>query len=187
MISAEWHPDDERLLTRYLEGADPSVDAHVAWCRSCARRLSETAGTLDSWHEAAAGETTEAFDEPRLQAQRRAVQQRLGAALPARVLLFPASVDQQPATWLIRAAAAVLLVALTGAGMARMLQMPDPAPRSALHATSRETAPARLARDVAPDAALEDIELALMQPRTAELRALDAFTPHVRDISVTVR
>ena len=187
MISADWHPDDERLLTRYLEGADPSVDAHVAWCRSCARRLSETGVALDLWHEAAASEAAEAFDGPRLLAQRRAVQQRLGAALPARVLPFPASAGQPPATWLIRAAAAVLLVALTGAGMARLLQMPDPAPRSALRAPSRETAPARLVRDVAPDAALEDIELALMQPRTAELRALDAFTPHVRDISVTLR
>ena len=52
-------------------------------------------------------------------------------------------------------------------------------------AATRNAAPVRVVREAAADAAdLEDIDLALVRPRTAvaELRALDEFTPHVRDI-----
>jgi hypothetical protein len=79
----------------------------------------------------------------------------------------------------------VLLVAMAGAGVFRILRMPDPVSSSTRRAPARAEAPASPIRDTSTDAAvLEDIDLALLRPRTAvaELRALDEFTPHVRDI-----
>ncbi len=79
---------------------------------------------------------------------------------------------------------------MAGAGVFRILQMPDPISSSARRAPARASAPAGPVRVVSADAAdLEDIDLALLRPRTAvaELRALDEFTPHVRDIVVPRR
>jgi anti-sigma factor RsiW len=192
VICADWHPDDERLLTRYLDGADAdaSLDAHLAWCPSCTRRLGALTRDLDGLHRAADGAAAEAFDDARLGAQRRAIQQRLGAAVPARVLAFPSPPAPGRHAPLIRVAAAVLLLALTGAGVVRILQLPPPAMSSA--ATLGSGAPASATtgvrqRDAAPEAVLEDIDLALLRPRTVELLALDEFTPHVRDIVAPVR
>lgn len=188
MISAEWHPDDERLLTRYLDGAggDPSLEAHLARCPSCVRRLDALTAALDHWRASAEALASEAFDAPRLAAQRRAIQTRLGAAVPARVLAFPLP-GQERHTPLARVAAAVVLVALTGAGVFRVLQMPEAPARQAFRAAQRNAAvPVRSVRDALADAALEDIDLALVRPRTPELQALDAFTPHVRDVAVVL-
>jgi hypothetical protein len=44
---------------------------------------------------------------------------------------------------------------------------------------TRGSAPADVAAD---DAFLSDLELALERPRTRELVAFDAFTPHVREV-----
>jgi hypothetical protein len=44
---------------------------------------------------------------------------------------------------------------------------------------TRGSAPADVAAD---DAFLSDLDLALERPRTRELMAFDAFTPHVREI-----
>lgn len=182
MISAEWHPDDERLLTRYVEGADAAVDRHLAWCVSCRRRLSELASDLDALYGVAADEAAEAFGADRLAAQRRSVQQRLGAAVPARLLPFPGAVADARYLPFIRVAAAALLVALSGAGLVRIAQMDETASVVGVHTAAAPRAPlARFAREVADDPALEDIEVALAQSRTAELLALDALTPSVRD------
>jgi hypothetical protein len=189
VISAEWHPDDERLLSRYLDGAghDPSLDAHLARCVSCQRRQAALAGALDQWRASAHALAAEAFDDARLAAQRRAIQQRLGAAVPARVLPFALPGPERHAP-LARVAAAVLLVALTGAGLVRLLQMPDATPSRQAYrsAPARAVPPVRSVRDTSADAALEDIDVALLRQRTPELRALDAFTPHVRDIAVVL-
>lgn len=187
MISAEWHPDDERLLGHYVEAAiDPTLDQHVRWCRACARRLAALTSELDAWHLAASDAADEAFDEGRLAAQRRGIQQRLGAAVPARVLPFPVADAAQRHAPLARVAAAVLLVALTGAGLVRVLHMPQPVSSAVMARAAAPRAVAqRQAREVSADlAVLEDIDAALLRPRTAvaELRALDEFTPHVRDL-----
>lgn len=186
MGCAEWHPDDERLLARYVDRtADQTVAQHLDWCRPCARRLSAMKRDLDGWHLAADAEADEAFDDQRLAAQRRGIQQRLGAVVPARVLRFPGPGSLERPAPLARVAAAVLLIALAGAGVFRVLQMSAPvsSPTAFRGLPSRVTVPARLVRDTSADAAvLEDIDLALLRPRTAELRALDEFTPHVRDI-----
>ena len=144
---------------------------------------------LDGWHRAAADHADDAFDEQWMAAQRRGIQQRLGAMVPGRVLPFPAPGTLERHAPFARVAAAVLLVAMAGAGVFRILQMPDPISSSARRAPTRASArrQARGARVVGRCADLEDIDLALLRPRTAvaELRALDEFTPHVRDIVVS--
>lgn len=188
MIFAEWHPDEERLLGRYVDGtADQTLDQHLAWCRTCAQRATSITGQLEAWRQVAVDQADDAFDDARLAAQRRGIQQRLGSAVPARVLPFPVRDTAERHAPLARVAAAVLLVALTGAGLVRVLQMPERSSSAALTraAASRSVAPARQALDLSADAAvLEDIDMALLRPRTAvaELRALDEFTPHVRDL-----
>ena len=187
MIYAEWHPDDERLLARYVDrAADATLDEHLSWCQSCTRRLSAMTRELEAWHRAAADHGDEAFDEKALAAQRRGIQQRLGAMVPGRLLPFPAPGGPERHAPLARVAAAVLLVAMAGAGVFRIVQMPSPVSSpAALRAPVRAAVPTRLVRETSTDAAvLEDIDLALLRPRTAvaELRPLDEFTPHVRDI-----
>ena len=128
------------------------------------------------------------FDEQWLAAQRRGIQQRLGAVVPGRVLPFPVPGSAERHAPLARVAAAVLLVAMAGAGVFRILQMPDRVASSSAHARrgrAGDCARHELVRETSTDAAdLEDIDLALLRPRTAvaELRALDEFTPHVRDL-----
>ena len=183
MISAEWHPDDERLLTRYVEGTDAAVDRHVAWCVSCRRRLSEVSADLEAMYDGAATDAGTAFGAGRLAAQRRSVQQRLGAAVPARVLPFPGG-DAGSRYWpFMHVAAAAVLVAMSGAGLVRIAQQSDSASVVGIHTSAAPTGltSARLAREAAADPVLEDIEVALAEPRTAELRVLDALTPSVRD------
>ena len=193
MISAEWHPDDERLLARYVDRtADVTLDRHLAWCGSCARRLAAMTRDLDGWHRAVADQADQVFDPQRLAAQRRGIQQRLGAVVPGRVLPFPIPGAAERQAPLARVAAAVLLVAMAGAGAFRILEMPDRVPRSSAMrgAAPRPSAPARMGREVSADVAdLEDIDMALLRPRTAvaELRALDEFTPHVRDLVASRR
>ena len=175
---------------RYVEpSGDTTLDQHMARCRACAVRLSALIGDLEAWHGAAAAGGDEAFGPARLAAQRRGIQQRLGALVPARVLAFPHAARPPRHALLARAAAAVLLFALGGAGVVRVLNMPQPsAARVAARPAESQSAPAvRLTRDLSSDAALEDIDLALARPRTAELRALDEFTPYARDISTAPR
>ena len=188
MISAEWHPDDERLLTRYVEGPDPSVERHLTWCVSCRRRLAEVARELEALYDAATDEAEDAFDAERMARQRRAIQQRLGAAVPARVLAFPPSTSGGGYLPFMRVAAAALLVATCGAGLVRVAQMSESGSVVGIHTVAAQSVPiARLAREVPSDTVLEDIEMALAHPRAAELRALDALTPHVRDAVAPLR
>ncbi len=86
---------------------------------------------LEDWHRAAAEQADEAFDEKWMAAQRRGIQQRLGAMVPGRVLPFPVPGSAERHAPLARVAAAVLLVAMAGAGVFRILQMPDPVSSSA--------------------------------------------------------
>jgi hypothetical protein len=189
VISADWHPDDERLLTRYVEGADAAVDHHIAWCVSCRRRLSELSVDLDAMYDGAAADAGDAFTPDRLAAQRRSVQQRLGAAVPARVLPFPGTAAGGRFWPFVHVAAAAILVAVSGAGLVRIAQIADTGTLVSIHTSAAQTGlpGVRAARDAVTDPALEDIEVALAQPRTAELRVLDALTPSVRDIGVPIR
>jgi anti-sigma factor RsiW len=188
VICADWHPDDDRLLSRYLDSGAPddTLAAHLAWCRACARRATELARTLDDIHRAAVDEADAAFGADALASQRAAVQRRLGAEVTGRVLPFPVRTTSERHPLLIRVAAAAVLLALGGAGLVRFADLSSAdAPRPAI-ATLRPVQPSpvvtRRAQTPPDESLFAEIELSLAAPRTAELRALDDLTPHVRDV-----
>jgi len=187
VICADWHPDDDRLLSRYLDASvpDDTLEAHLAWCRMCARRSAELARTLDAVHRAAADEADAAFPPEVLAAQRAGIQRRLGAEVFGRVLPFPVRTPRERHPRPLRVAAAVLLVALGGAGVMRVAELgrsDTPRQANAVLRPAPSASPA-VRTSTTPDESLyAEIELALMAPRTAELRVLDDLTPHVRDV-----
>jgi hypothetical protein len=87
----------------------------------------------------------------------------------------------------------VLLLVITGAGAARFVIVQDRGlsrPMVNAHRTVSQSGAARAGRMrqvVFEESVFSDIDLALARPRTAELRALDDFTPHVRDTRVAGR
>lgn len=197
MIFADWHPDDERLLDRYLDpaGHDEACDRHLAACRRCRDRAASLHGLLERAHGAARSAADAAFDATRLDRQYMAVMARLGADIRGRLLAFPAEArTDRLALRLPRplrsVAAAILLATIAGAGAARFL------------ATSPDLDAARPARGLAAEpvrgmaiqsvsyadeSVFSEIDVALIQPRTAELRALDDLTPHAYDAIAPVR
>ena len=195
MIFADWHPDDERILARYLDAseADPTLDRHLGACGACARRLATLTRTLEAVHGAGSELADEVFDRTRLARQREAVLSRLGASPRGRILPFPpAFAPAWRPTRVPRAirtvAAAVVLIAVAGIGAGqfqRSLWRPS-APASA--EAVQPVAASALSRATPPDESIfSDIDFALAQPRTAELRVLDELTPHVRDAVAPIR
>ena len=190
MISADWHPDDERLLWRCLEPevADPTLDRHLSWCAGCRTRAGEMARDLDDIRAALVAETDAVFDAGRLASQRTRVLTKLGAAMPARVLSFP----QRRAAWFARrwqVAAAVLLIAATGAGAARLVLVQERVFARPARASRMVSPPGNghLRQIVFEESVFSDIDMALAHPRTAELRALDDFTPRVHEAGTPAR
>src|SRR4029453_7510924 len=80
VTSPEWHPDDERLLGRYLDrtAGDESLDRHLANCAVCATRYRSLERTLEGAYADAASIADAAFPPARLDAQRRSILLRLG-------------------------------------------------------------------------------------------------------------
>jgi anti-sigma factor RsiW len=91
VISADWHPDDDRLLARYVEPSvgDDTLDRHLTWCAACDARVRALAGDLEALRASLVDQADAVFDADRLAAQRRRVLVKLGAVTPARVLPFP--------------------------------------------------------------------------------------------------
>ena len=193
------HLHDDHLFECYLaqrQGgpADPPSAEHLAGCESCATRYAELAGLMDNLRADGEVESDEIFTLERLRAQQQQIARRIDAlGRPARVISFPgrfvqrtirASTSRSP-RWTAAAAAAGLFLGIAlGASYEWDWQARTPAP--GLTARGRlAPVPARgTAADIAADAAfLSELDLALEQPRTAELAAFDAFTPHVREIS----
>jgi anti-sigma factor RsiW len=196
------HLHDDRMFECYLaqrqgEPADPPTVEHLADCESCAARYTELVQFMDAVRADGDAEADVVFTSERLRAQQQQIARRMEAVgRPARVLSFPgrfvqgtirASTLRSP-RWTAAAAAAGLFLGIAlGASYEWEYRAPTPAPT--LNARSGRLAPvsARVPSvDVAADADfLSELELALQQPRTRELAAFDAFTPHVREIVVT--
>lgn len=192
MIFADWHPDDERLLNRYLDATerDEACERHLATCRSCAGRFAALSAILEQAHESARIAADAAFDSPRLERQHAAILARLGAETRGRLLAFPARAQ---ATWresrfpspVRTAAAAAILAMVIGATAGRFVTTAGDASRGAPAVRAEIGQPVAIqavSRAVPADESIfSDIDLALAQPRTAELRVLDDLTPHARD------
>ena len=200
MIGRPRHLHDDRLYDCYLalrqgESADPPTAEHLADCEDCAARYAELAQLMDAVRAEAAAETDALFTSDRLRAQQQQIVRRMEAiGRPARVISFPgrfvqgtirASALRSP-RWTAAAAAAGLFLGIALGASYEWEYRARPT-NPALSARSGRVAPAVTrspVADVAADADfLSELELALEHPRTRELAAFDAFTPHVREIS----
>jgi hypothetical protein len=206
------HLRDDRLFDCYAaerSGETPDLRAaeHLADCSDCNARYAEIARFMDALRAEGQAEADEIFTADRLRAQQQAIARRLEhVGRPARVISFPGSpagrtivstTARVAPRWIAAAAAAGLFVGAglgmsyewerggfgagfragsgAGSGLSRTLQG---RPRLAPVATGGTSQ-----TDVAADEAfLSDLEVALDRPRTSELRAFDALTPHVREI-----
>lgn len=207
MMARVHHLRDERLCDCYYaeragERADPPAAEHLAECTACGVRYAEMAAFLDGLRADADAAGDEVFTPERLRAQQQRIAERLehiGAA--ARVLNFPKCLGgRHPDTapprvakrWVAAAAAAGLFVGI-GTGI-----FVESGRRAARPANGFEaTRPVSVAPttdgvvssppDTANDQFLAELELASDRPRTRELLAFDALTPHVREVADQAR
>lgn len=175
MTSPEWHPDDERLLNRYLDstGGDVTLDTHLVNCVVCAARFRTLEGTLERAYEDVAAISDALFTPERLEAQRRSILSRLGQRPHGRVLAFPDRVTTSAPR--VRLAVAAALILMTTTGLLRILGgQPMALPRSTAIVSRPALGPQPAARQ---EAVYLDIEMALARHGTAELQALEDLTP----------
>jgi len=192
------HLGDQRLLDACLaarqgERLDPPVAEHLADCGPCRARHEELVQVMDLLREDGEAEADAIFTPERLRQQRLQIARRIEhVGRAARVISFPGrfvrrtiTASARPAAprWVAAAAAAGLFIGVAlGAsyewgGRGRYML---PGDRRMTPVATRGTTPGQVAAD---DAFLSELELALERPHTRELRAFDALTPHVREIS----
>ena len=208
----EHHLQEDRLFDCYLtvqsgENLDPPVAEHLADCDESGGRYSELRQFMESLSIEATAETDELFPADRLRAQRQQINWKIEhLGHPARVISFPSragghhvgSSGPRPARrWIAAAAAAGLFV---GVGTGLLLDWERVPGRRTAGVFARQTVltatqgregriagpleislPDRSAED---KAFLSELELAGERPRIRELSAVDALTPHVREINL---
>ena len=209
MFAGKRHLDDNALIRRYLadrglealESNDEALLRHLVQCSSCEARYGALQVAFEQARDAAVEDAEMACSPDRMAHQRDRILRRIDAQQSGpRVLPFPAAsqgthADRHPRVirrWVAAAAVAGLVVGLTagrllhvgevGAGIDARGAVPA-AGSSPAHA-----APVMRAANVQPalneDQFLSELELATAAPRTAELRAIYAFTlEETRDLS----
>jgi anti-sigma factor RsiW len=206
------HIQEERLLDSYLseraeEPIDPPVAEHLAGCDACAVRYAEFTQFMDGLRTEAAGEADAIFTPERLLLQQQQIVRRLEhVGRAARVISFPGRFTRSHTDvsarmaprWVAAVAAAGVIF---GVGLGASLewerrarserrvatiahQVNTARPSRLVPVATRGSAAATVADD---DAFLSELDLALERPRTRELLAFDAFTPHVREIKNGIR
>lgn len=203
MIARTRHLHDDRLVECYLterhgDALDPPVAEHLSDCPSCTERYAELAQFMETVRAEGDADADALFTPERLHAQRQAIARRLqGIVRPARVISFPrrlvrrtmtASTSRMAPRWAAATAAAGLFVGVAlGAGYewgahARSVRQTLAADASRASRVAPVAALGNSPWDLADDAFLSELEIALERPHTRELQAFDAFTPHVRPI-----
>jgi hypothetical protein len=206
------HLQDERLFDCYLavragESLDPPVVEHLTDCDACGERYAELAQFMETLSVEAAAEADAIFTPERLRAQQQHISRRLDhLGHPARVITFPGLPASHPVgspaprsarRWIAGAAAAGLFIGFgvfldreAARGLDREVVRKAPAPHGrsiARQALLQAPEVADIARPDAfqvDEAFLSELELAGDRPRTRELLAFDALTPHVREITL---
>lgn len=191
------HPDDDELLALAVD-VEPGLDDvavadgdHVRMCASCGARLQALQAWLQQIEIEAVADADAAFPASRLAAQRDEIMRKLeAAAANGRVIPFPAAPTHaipalafQPRRWLAAAAAAGLIVGLLTGRLLWDEQRPSPRDSSRSAALQRQTPAPRIERALAHPADelfLSEVELAIQSPPVAELQAIDALTPRMR-------
>lgn len=195
----------DRLTALAMLAAPPDTEhdrqllAHVNQCDACAQQLAELTSRMDSLREAAWQEADARFDDTALEAQRNRILQRLAhLGKAARVLRFPGRVREaampvSPVSrrWISVAAAAGLIIGLVAGQIIHLVPWEARLDRAA---SAPAQAPARSAGPVIVQASstvaapsdeelMDDIDEAMQLRRAATLRALDAFTPRVGELT----
>ena len=209
LFTSSRHLSEERLFGCYLaersgEGIDPPTAEHLAECAECHRQYAELVAFMDETWMDGELETAALFTPDRLAVQQQQIARRLELVGQAgRVLSFrsvaepdaagqlgsahvipPSAISRAAAGWMVAAA----LVIGVGAGM--LFDAPPavaPPPGGAAVTQPVAPAPAAPARADLPSSPvddpsfMDDLEAVLDRPRTPELYAFDALTPHVRE------
>ena len=199
MIHRAHHLQEKRLFDSYLterSGApiDPPVAEHLADCGACSTRYAELTAFMDALRRDGDADADAVFTPERLRAQQQQIQRRLEQlGRSARVISFPsrivrrtltASTSRSAPRWIAAAAAAGLFVGVAvgasyqwnanGRRVSSLIAREAAAPMAARGSNAADV--------VADDDFLSDLEVALERPHTRELLAIDAFTPHVREV-----
>jgi hypothetical protein len=206
------HLQEDLLFDCYLTArsggyVDPPVAEHLTDCAACGGRYAELTQFMEAVSAQAASETDAVFTPDRLRAQRQQIARKLEhLGHPARVISFPgravshhvSSSAQRPVRrWIAAAAAAGLFVGV-GTGLFFAWERGPGRRASGVFArrtvlTTTDGRGERLAAQIEialPDRSAEDkaflseLELAGERPRIRELSAVDALTPHVREINL---
>ena len=203
------HLEEERLFDSYLavrggQILDPPVAEHLTDCDACGERYAELTQFMESLNAEARVEADAIFTPERLRVQRQQITRKLEhLGHPARVITFPgraarpyvgSSASRPGRRWIAAAAAAGLFVGVgtgfffdwerapgrrTGGVMARQTVLTAPAGRVAGEIEFARPDPSDEIR-----AFLTELELAGEKPRIQVLSAVDALTPHVREINL---
>lgn len=205
MIGHPQHLHADRLYECYLaqrqgDSADPPTAEHLADCEECGARFAELAQLMDAVRAEGEAETDAIFTPDRLRAQQQQIVRRMEAVgRPARVISFPGRVVQgtlrastlRSPRWTAAAAAAGLFLGIAlGATYEWEWRAPTKSSGSSVlgaplsRAARGAPVPTRyvVADQAADEAFMSELEFALDRPRTRELAAFDAFTPHFREI-----
>ena len=196
------HLQEERLWDCYLaerggETLDPPLAEHLADCDECGRRYTELNTLMDALGAEASDDTDAAFPPERLRMQQQHIARRLEhLGHPARVITFPgraaphhagASAPHAARRWIAAAAAAGLFIGVGagvffdwGAARARRAAAVARQPLLTVQAALSDLSEA-------DEAFLSELEVALERPRTRELAPFDALTPHLREITNSLR
>jgi hypothetical protein len=197
---------DSCMAERHGERLDPPVAEHLADCGSCHERYVRLGGFLEELWLEADTETGAVFDAEHLRTQQQQIGRRIAQLTQsARVISFPRRDRPRSGTvasrfaprWAAATAAASLFVGIA-VGVAferRSLSVPTTvvAPRPASEspapapAQAQPAFPVLAANDNDDGTFMSELEVALEQPNTPELMALDALTPHVRGIPLGMR
>ena len=175
---------------------DDQALRHVAECERCAAELARLTVDADEWRDAAVSEADALFDEPKLEAQRTRILDRLAnLGQAARVLYFPHRTGREATMpvatgsrrWVSVAAAAGLIIGLVAGQLLRFVPWEGTTRRDAgltvqaSRTASGVVAASTTASTMSDEQFLDEIEAALQARRAHSLRALDALTPTAGD------
>jgi hypothetical protein len=199
------HLQERRLFESYLavrsgERLDPPIADHLTDCPQCSRRYAELTQFMEALSLAATDEADAVFTPERLRLQQQQIARRLEhVGHPARVISFPgraaahrigAVAPRLARRWVAASLAAGLFIGV-GTGIFFDWQASRAFGRHRAVATQAViTEPSIGVAMTLPDpsegdeAFLSEIEVAGQRPRIRELLAVDALTPHVREITL---
>jgi anti-sigma factor RsiW len=200
------HLREEILFESYLASRggdphDPPVAEHLADCSECGLRYAELTQFMDALSEGAITAADAVFTPDRLRAQQQQIARRLEhLGHPARVITFPGqtasprggrTVPRLARRWVAASLAAGLFIGVStglflnwGASRGVPLRRGTVARQAVQIAPSARTELPRPDVFEADDVFLSELELAGDRPRIRELLAVDALTPHVREITL---